>query len=150
MLLRNNKHSDHFISLQFQWKSIHDSSIAAQILTLEFWKKHQYVSLLLCSSFLLYFFSFLSRITQIFYTHYFIKHTHTQRNASIWQTHRNSPRHTHPPQHQRESVMSVVEGVDTALSTNMLISYATETLHPSAVLEMGHNTATTKTHKTRW
>lgn len=48
--------------------------------------------------------------------------------------------HTPPPQHQRESVMSVVEGVDTAPSTNMLISYATETLHPSAVLEMGHNT----------
>lgn len=42
--------------------------------------------------------------------------------------------------------MSVVEGVDTALSTNMLISYATETLHPSAGLEMGHNAATTKTH----
>ena len=52
--------------------------------------------------------------------------------------------HTHPTQHQRESVMSVVEGVDTALSTNMLISNATETLHPSAVLEMGHNAANNK------
>lgn len=53
----------------------------------------------------------------------------------------NSPRYTHPFQHQTESVMSVVEGVDTALSTNMLISYATEMLHPSALLEMGHSTA---------
>lgn len=42
--------------------------------------------------------------------------------------------------------MSVVEGVDTALSTNMLIRYATEMLHPSTVLEMGHNTTETKTH----
>lgn len=54
--------------------------------------------------------------------------------------------HTHPLQHQTESVMSVVEGVDTALSTNMLISYATEMLHPSALLEMGHNVATFTGH----
>ena len=73
---------------------------------------------------------------------------HTQ---TVPDKHTHPHTHTHPPQHQRESVMSVVEGVDTALSTNMLISYATETLHPSAVLEMGHNTATTETHMThRW
>lgn len=44
--------------------------------------------------------------------------------------------------------MSVVEGEDTALSSNMLISYATETLHPSALLEMGHNAAAAKTSMT--
>lgn len=42
--------------------------------------------------------------------------------------------------------MSVVERVDTELSTNMLIRYATEMLHPSTVLEMGHSTTETKTH----
>lgn len=59
-------------------------------------------------------------------------------------SYKQSQTHTHPLQHQTESVMSVVEGVDTALSTNMLISYATEILHPSALLEMGHNVAMAK------
>lgn len=83
---------------------------------------------------------------KILHTLSYKAHTHTHRNISIWQRYTNSPRHTHPTQHQRESVMSVVEGVETALSANMLISYATEMLHPSDVFEMGHNTATATTH----
>lgn len=90
-------------------------------------------------------FACLSRIS---HTLSYKAHTHTQKYFHLADYHKQSQTHTHthPPQHQRESVMSVVEGVDTALSTNMLISYATETFHLSAVLEMGHNTATTKTH----
>lgn len=77
-----------------------------------------------------------------------LKSAHTQKYFHLAEPHKQSQTQTLPPQHQRESVMSIVEGVDTALSTNMLISYATETLHPSAVLKMGHSTAT-KTHGTQ-
>lgn len=81
---------------------------------------------------------------QKFYTLYLTTRTHRETFpfGRLIQTVPDT--HTPPTQHQRESVMSVVEGVDTALSTNMLISYATETLHPSAVLEMGHNAANNK------
>lgn len=76
--------------------------------------------------------------------------THTQKHFHLAVLHKQSHTHTHthPTQHQRESLMSVVEGVETALSANMLISYATEMLHPSAVPEMGHNTATA--HQLTW
>lgn len=47
---------------------------------------------------------------------------------------------------QRESVMNIVKGADTALSTNMLISDATEALYPATVFEMVHHDETTKTH----
>lgn len=68
------------------------------------------------------------------------KHTHTFGRGT----------HTHPPscrlQHQRESVMSVAEGADAALSANMLISSATETLYPSALLQKRANSTHTRTH----
>lgn len=85
----------------------------------------------------------MSHIIQKFHT-YYLRHAHIQKHFQLAESHKQFDNtHTHTrTQHQRESVMSVVEGVDTAPSTNMLISYATETLHPSAVLEMGHNAAT--------
>lgn len=81
----------------------------------------------------------LSHVTPAFRTDNLIKCTNTQtyaqRIASIWHA------GARPPQHQRESVMSVVEGVETAQSSDMLISHAADMLHPSAVPERGrkHN-----------